>query len=163
MNILKRFIRGNDPIEDPIDVDDGDIYDNAYDPADAVPPAEDDPDVAKGIAAVDSPARKNTTIRPAASEKVSIKLMAPRSNADAAKVADLLKDGCIVLLDISNLEKDQAFRLVDFLAGVAYVIGGEMKKTNRNTIVISPTGVDIAGVLPDSLGEEDEDEDEEEA
>ena len=163
MNILKRFIRGNDPIEDPLDVDDGDLYESPYHPAEAVPSDEEDPDVAKGIAAVDSPARKNTTIRPAASEKVSIQLMAPRSNADAAKIADLLKEGCIVLLDISNLEKDQAFRLVDFLAGVAYVIGGEMKKTNRNTIVISPTGVDIAGVLPDSLGvEDDEDEEPEE-
>ncbi len=162
MNIIKRFIRGNDPIEDPVDVDDGDIYREAYRSSDPESPMDEDPDVAKGIAAVDSPSRKKTNFRPAASEKVSIKLMAPHSNADAAKIADLLKDGCIVLLDISNLEKSQAFRLVDFLAGVAYVIGGEMKKTNRNTIVISPTGVDIAGVLPDSLGAEDDDEDEEE-
>ncbi|MBQ3640183.1 MAG: cell division protein SepF, partial [Clostridia bacterium] len=141
MNLLKRFIRGNDPIDDPIDdVEGDDIYERPYDPD-----TDADPDVAKGIAAVDSDVRKQTQIRPASSEKVSLKIMAPRSNADAAAIADLLKEGCIVLLDISNLDKDQAYRLVDFLAGVAYVIGGEMTKTNRNTIVISPTGVDIAG------------------
>ena len=154
MNLLKRFIRGNDPIDDPIDdVEGEDIYERPYDPD-----TDTDPDVAKGIAAVDSDVRKQTQIRPASSEKVSLKIMAPRSNADAAAIADLLKEGCIVLLDISNLDKDQAYRLVDFLAGVAYVIGGEMTKTNRNTIVISPTGVDIAGVIPDFVSEDEEEE-----
>ena len=158
MNLIKRFIRGNDPIDDPVDVDRGDLYERPYDPAEPSPEDAEDPDVAKGIAAVDATSRKQTRIRPAASEKVSLKIMAPRSNADAAAIADLLKEGCIVLLDISNLEKDQAYRLVDFLAGVAYVIGGEMTKTNRNTIVISPTGVDIAVVVPD-FGSDDEDGD----
>lgn len=154
MNLLKRFIRGNDPIDDPIDdVEGEDIYERPYDPD-----TDADPDVAKGIAAVDSDVRKQTQIRPASSEKVSLKIMAPRSNADAAAIADLLKEGCIVLLDISNLDKDQAYRLVDFLAGVAYVIGGEMTKTNRNTIVISPTGVDIAGVIPDFVSDDEEEE-----
>ena len=34
---------------------------------------------------------------------------------------------------------------MDFLAGTAYVLGGEMIKTNRNTIVVAPAGVDISG------------------
>ncbi|MBR7098877.1 MAG: cell division protein SepF, partial [Clostridia bacterium] len=63
---------------------------------------------------------------------------------EAVKIADKLKEGCIVLLDISKLTKEKALRLVDFLAGVAYVLGGEMIKTNKNTIVVSPAGVDIS-------------------
>lgn len=159
MNLLKRFIRGNDPLDDAIDdVEGEDIYQLPFDPEDDEPKEEEAPEIAKGIAAVESEARKQSAPRPAAKEKVSLKIMAPRSNADAAAIADLLKDGCIVLLDISNLEKEQAYRLVDFLAGVAYVIGGEMTKTNRNTIVISPRGVDIAGVVPDFAPDGDEEE-----
>ncbi len=151
MNLLKRFIRGTDPIDDPLD----EIED--YDTADEQ--EIEDPEVAKGMAAIDSSERKTPNIRPASvKEKVSLKIMTPHSTADALPVADLLKEGSIVLLDISNLEKDQAYRLVDFLAGVAYVIGGEMTKTNRNTIIISPAGVDIAGVIPDFGGDEEEDE-----
>ena len=152
MNLLKRFIRGTDPIDDNMDeIEENDYYEDEQE--------FDDPEVAKGIAAIDSDDRKNPNIRPASSvEKVSLKIMTPHSNADAVPIADLLKEGAIVLLDISNMEKDQAFRLVDFLAGVAYVIGGEMTKTNRNTIIISPAGVDIAGVIPDFGGEEAEDE-----
>ena len=39
--------------------------------------------------------------------------------------------------------------MVDFLSGVAYVLGGEMIRTNKNTIVISPSGVDISGFAPE--------------
>ena len=35
------------------------------------------------------------------------------------------------------------------MAGVAYVLGGEMIKTNKNTIVVSPAGVDISGFAPE--------------
>ena len=51
-------------------------------------------------------------------------------------------------MDIGNLTKEQAHRLVDFLAGVAYVLGGEMIKTNKHTIVVSPAGVDVTGFMP---------------
>ena len=153
MNLLKRFIRGTDPIDDPADQIDENEYEDSYDEQDWA-----DPDIAKGLAAVNSSDRKNLNFKPVnASEKVSVKIMTPHSTADAMSVADQLKEGSIVILNISDLEKDAAYRVVDFLAGVAYIIGGEMNKTARNTIIISPAGVDIAGVIPDFGGEEDED------
>ena len=119
MNLLKRFFRDNADVEN-------EEYDDLYiDP--------------------DDPARKEPEIRPVSPDKVSLKLLQPKTHTEATKIADKLKEGCIVLLDISNLTKDQARRLVDFLAGTAYVLGGEMIKTNKNTIVVSPAGVDISG------------------
>lgn len=101
----------------------------------------------EGVSALDNPARKEPEIHPASAEKVSLKLLQPKSHTEATKIADKLKEGCIVLLDISHLTKDQVHRLIDFLAGVAYVLGGEMIKTNKSTIVISPAGVDISGFV----------------
>ena len=138
MNVLKRFFRDNADVEN-------EEYDDLYiDPEDIQvndPNADDEDDVA----GLNDPARKEPEIRPASPDKVSLKLLQPKAHTEAAKIADKLKEGCIVLLDISNLTKDQARRLVDFLAGVAYVLGGEMIKTNKNTIVVSPAGVDISG------------------
>ena len=102
----------------------------------------------ENVSALDNPARKEPEIRPVAADKVSLKLMQPKSHTEAAQIADKLKEGCIVLLDIGNLTKEQAHRLVDFLAGVAYVLGGEMIKTNKHTIVVSPAGVDVTGFIP---------------
>lgn len=139
MNILKKFMRN-----DNADFED-ENYDDLYlnyneDEKDNEGEREAD-DV---VSALNSPARKEPEIHPVSPEKVSLKLLQPTSSTEAPKIADKLKEGCIVLLDISNLKKEQAIRLVDFVAGVAYVLGGEMIKTNKHTIVVAPSGVDVS-------------------
>ena len=145
MNLLKKFVRN-----DNADLEED--YDEMYLPPEdiAIPGMEDE-----NVSALDSPSRKEPDIHPASADKVSLKLLQPKSHTEATKIADKLKEGCIVLLDISNLTKDKAHRLVDFLAGVAYVLGGEMIKTNKSTIVVAPAGVDIS-----SFASEADDEDE---
>lgn len=146
MNLLKKFIRDNNAIED-----EDDEFNDLY--------VDDDVrmDMEEGETA--APAAMGTGAaprvpEPASPEKVALKLMQPKSHAEATKIADKLKEGCIVLLDISRLEKEPAHRLVNFLAGVVYVLGGEMIKTNKNTIVVSPSGVDITGLAQDMAGED---------
>lgn len=147
MNLLKRFVR-NDNADFDENYDENELY--------VMPEDIQMPDaVENSVAALENPARKEPEFRPAsAADKVSLKLLQPKSHIEATMIADKLKDGCIVLLDISRLTKEQAHRLVDFLAGVAYVLGGEMIKTNKNTIVISPSGVDISGFAPEVAAEE---------
>ncbi len=142
MNLIKRFF-GNDNA-DLEDEDYNELYTNPDFPG-AVE-AEDSNNV---VSALDNPARKEPELHAATVEKVSLKLLQPKSHIEAARIADRLKEGCIVLLDISQLTKDQAHRLVDFLSGVAYVIGGEMIKTNKSTIVIAPAGVDVSSFAGD--------------
>ena len=143
MNLLKKFVRN-----DPADVEED--YDDIYVMPEDLKMEMPDENVDAQVSALNSPARKDPEIHPATPDKVSLKLIQPKSHTDAAKIADKLKEGCIVLLDIGNLTKEQAHRLVDFLAGVAYVLGGEMIKTNKNTIVVSPAGVDISGFVQES-------------
>lgn len=146
MNLLKKFVRN-----DNMDLAEEENYDDLYVMPEDLKVPEDMPEAPTSL---DSPSRKEPEIHPATSDKVSVKLLQPKSHTEATRIADKLKDGCIVLLDISNLTKDQAHRLVDFLAGVAYVLGGEMIKTNKNTIVVSPAGVDISSFAPDESAEE---------
>lgn len=137
MNLLKKFMRN----------DNADLEEENYDDLYVMPdelkmdaPEEQD----EVVSALNNPARKEPEIHPASADKVSLKLLQPKSHAEAFKIADKLKEGCIVLLDISGLEKSVTSHLVDFLTGVAYVLGGEMIRTNKHTIVISPSGVDIS-------------------
>ena len=142
MNLLKRFIRDNTATE----YEEEEEYKDFYPALDAESDSAAN-SVEEDVASLDSPARKDPEIHPATPEKVTLKLIQPRSHTEATRIADKLKEGCIVLLDISNLTKEQAIRLVDFLSGVAYVLGGEMIKTNPNTIVVSPSGVDVSGFI----------------
>ena len=158
MNLLKKFIRN----------DNADMGEDDYDDLYRGPDDEDIPvqlpqsDTMSDLASLNSPSRKEPEIHPASPDKVSLKLLQPKSHTEATKIADKLKEGCIVLLDISNLPKEKALRLVDFLAGVAYVLGGEMIKTNKNTIVVSPSGVDISGFMQEEQPAVEEQQPEEE-
>lgn len=140
MNLLKKFIRDNNAIED-----EDDEYTDLYVDEDVQADLDESASAAPAMGGVAAPKAPE----PASPEKVALKLMQPKSHAEATKIADKLKEGCIVLLDISHLEKEPAHRLVNFLAGVVYVLGGEMIKTNKNTIVVSPAGVDITGLAQD--------------
>ena len=140
MNLLKKFQRNdNADLEEDFD----DLY--SYSMPDDLKMAMEESDAVADVSAIDSPSRKEPEIHPASPDKVALQLLRPKSHTEGTKIADKLKDGCIVLLDISNLTKEKVHRLVDFLAGVAYVLGGEMIMTNKHTIVISPAGVDISG------------------
>lgn len=148
MNLLKKFVRN----------DNAALEDEYYDDEPVMPedlrmdPPESTPEDA--VSAIDSAARKEPEFRPASTDKVVLKFLKPKSQSEATMIADVLKDGCIVCLDIGSLTKEQAVRLVDFVAGVAYVIGGEMIKTNKTTIVVTPSGVDISDFAQDDAGEE---------
>ena len=139
MNILKKFMRNdNADLEEP-DYENEGIYTFPGDPISK----EEEDDI---VSTLNNPARKDPEIHPASSEKVFVKLLRPSSHTEAAKIADNLKEGAIVLLDISGLDRAVVSHLIDFLTGVAYVLGGEMVRTNKYTILISPTGVDIASI-----------------
>ena len=149
MNLLKKFVRNDNA--DMAEEDYDDIYVMPEDLKMEVAGSDTDADVS----AIDNPARKAPEIHPVNPDKVALKLLQPKSHTESIKIADKVKEGCIVLLDISNLDKNKACRLVDFLAGVAYVLGGEMIKTNKSTIVVSPAGVDISSFAQDEPEEEE--------
>ena len=135
MNLLKKFVRNdNADLEEDYD----DIYVMPEDLKMEMPGEDGD------VATVDSSLRKEPDARPAAPDKVALKLLQPKSHTEATKIADRLKEGSIVLLDISNLTKDQARRLVDFLAGVAYSIGGQFQRVANNTFIITPRNVEVS-------------------
>ena len=139
MNLLKKFVRNDN-------ADLGEEYDDdMYVMPDDLKMEMPDSDMESDLSTIQTPAQK----APISPDKVALKLLQPKSHTEATQIADKLKDGCIILLDIANLTKDKAHRLVDFLAGVTYVLGGEMIKTNKNTIVIAPAGVDISGFAPE--------------
>lgn len=148
MNMLKRFLRN-----DNADLQEDEGYEDIYTMPEDLKMEMADEDAAD-VSAVSTPAQSETDIRPATPDKVEIKLLKPKSHIEASTIADKLKEGCIVLLDVSDLEKDKAQRLVGFLAGVVYVLGGEMIKTNKSTIVVSPAGVDISGIVSEDPAEE---------
>ena len=57
---------------------------------------------------------------------------APTSFSQTRILADKLKAGKNVTIDVTNMDKKEALRMIDFLGGVMYTLNGDMKKLNKN-------------------------------
>ena len=57
---------------------------------------------------------------------------APTSFSQTRILADKLKAGQNVIIDVTNMDKKDALRMIDFLGGVMYSLNGDMKKLNKN-------------------------------
>ncbi|MBQ9469053.1 MAG: cell division protein SepF [Clostridia bacterium] len=83
--------------------------------------------------------------RAASPSALELKVVRPESYASAGKIADHLLSRRTVVLNLEATNKETAKRLIDFLSGVAYSIGGNIRRVAANTFVITPSNVGISG------------------
>lgn len=80
-------------------------------------------------------------------------------SATAQKIADHLLSNRTVVLNLEATNKESARRLIDFLSGVAYSIGGYIQRVAANTFIIVPENVDISGEQLQEARKQDDDND----
>lgn len=83
--------------------------------------------------------------------QLQVILVKPERFDDASSIADHLNEKRTVVLNLESTNKDISRRLVDFLSGVAYANGGQIKRVANSTFLITPYNVDIMGDLIDEL------------
>ena len=76
--------------------------------------------------------------RPAPAAAGSLKTVKPQSTEDCFTIADHLLRGYTVVMSIEALNRDVIVRLLDFLQGALYALGGELKRVSKNTFVLTP-------------------------
>lgn len=74
----------------------------------------------------------------------SLKVVKPHGMADGQDVVDYLMQGYTVVMNIEELERAATIRLVDFLMGALYVLGGELKRVTKTTLVLSPRSGELS-------------------
>ena len=75
---------------------------------------------------------------------LDLKVAKPVDYTDVKEIANYLKSGHTVLLNLESAEKDPSRRILDFLAGVTFTIGGTLKPVARKTYIISPPNVNVS-------------------
>lgn len=95
--------------------------------------------------------RSNKVVNIHTTAQLQVILVKPERFDDAASIADHLNEKRTVVLNLESTNKDVSRRLVDFLSGVAYANGGQIKKVANSTFIITPYNVDILGDLIDEL------------
>jgi len=107
-------------------------------------PARTSATTAERQARAPRPQRRNNDVS-------SIETVTPSSFADAGLIAEVLRDGIPVVVNVQNLTDTDIRRLVDFMAGLKAGLLATSKRVAEQVYLIAPYGVDVDGDSDDVL------------
>ena len=87
--------------------------------------------------------------------KQEVTLFRPVNFNDASKAADDLRARKIVVVNLENVDKAMARRVVDFLSGCAYSLDGSVKKIAQAAYLFCPSHMAVSGDLESLQAEVD--------
>ena len=74
-------------------------------------------------------------------------LLEPRAFSEAQTIADYLKGRDTVVVNLKRVTPEIAKRIVDFLSGAAYAIGGDLQKLGSGIFLCTPNNVNVEGKM----------------
>ena len=74
-------------------------------------------------------------------------LLEPRAYSESQQIADHLKKRNSVVVNLKRVTSDQAKRIIDFLSGCVYAIGGTMQKVGVGIYLCAPKNVNVQGKI----------------
>ncbi len=90
-------------------------------------------------------AREDKVVNINTTTKLEVVLVKPENYEESLGIADKLISKRSVVLNLESTNKDVARRMVDFLAGVAYALNGNIKRVANSTFIITPYNVALEG------------------
>lgn len=113
---------------------------------------EDDEIYSKSAPVADDASdKRNRVVNIHATAQLQVILVKPEIFADTKQIADHLNSKKTVVLNLESTTPDVTRRIIDFLGGVAYANGGNIKPVANNTFIITPYNVGFVG--EDLVGE----------
>ncbi|WP_163654350.1 cell division protein SepF [Listeria sp. PSOL-1] len=82
-------------------------------------------------------------------------LVEPRVYAEAQELADHLKEYKTLVVNLQRVNHDQAIRIVDFLSGTVYALGGDIQRVGNNIFLCTPENVEVDGSISEMLEGQD--------
>lgn len=95
--------------------------------------------------------KRNKVVNIQATTQLQVVLVKPEQFSDAREIADHLIAKKTVVLNLETATAENKRRIIDFLVGVAYANGGNLKPVANLTYIITPYNVGFVG--EDIVGE----------
>lgn len=74
-------------------------------------------------------------------------LLEPRAYSESQQIADHLKKRNTVVVNLKRVTNEQAKRIVDFLSGTLYAIGGNLQKLGPGIFLCTPKNINVQGKI----------------
>ncbi len=85
-------------------------------------------------------------------------LLEPRAFSESQQIADHLKMRNTVVVNMKRVTSEQAKRIIDFLSGTVYAIGGDLQKIGVGIFLCTPKNVNVEGVISDEDAKKQEED-----
>lgn len=89
------------------------------------------------------PARREAVAPAPRSALARIETVTPRTYNDARTVGEHYRSGVPVIMNLSEIDDEDAKRLVDFAAGLVFAVHGSINRVTAKVFLLSPEDVDV--------------------
>ncbi len=88
------------------------------------------------------------SLQAASSSKNSkLALIEPRVYAEAQDIAEHLKNKRATVVNLQRIDRDQGKRIIDFLSGTVYALGGDIQRIGNDIFLCTPENVEVSGEI----------------
>ncbi|MBU3190541.1 cell division protein SepF [Clostridium bowmanii] len=120
-----------------------------YDEVEEIEENEEDNVDIESLMTANKKQSKVVNIHTTAATKVVI--IKPEDFDEATTISDNLKSRKIVVVNTTGLEPRTGQRLLDFIGGACYALGGELQQIEKGVYIISPSNVEVNNELKSEL------------
>lgn len=83
--------------------------------------------------------------------QLKVVVIQPTTYAEAQEIADHLKSKKPVVVNLEKLDREVGVKMVNFLSGAVYALGGSMQKISSGILLLAPYNVGIMGDFSSDL------------
>jgi cell division inhibitor SepF len=82
-----------------------------------------------------------------ANDRSKISVIVPVAFDDCQQIAEALKNKRSVIINLESIEFGLARRIIDFVGGAIYAVGGTLQKVGASMFIAAPPNTEISGDL----------------
>lgn len=75
----------------------------------------------------------------------------PQEISESQTVADFLKSGKTIVINMEGLELAPAQRIIDFIGGACYALDGTLQAISANIFIAAPNSIEVSGDLREEI------------
>ena len=80
-------------------------------------------------------------------KKLSVILLSPNNFNDSIRISDELKKNKIVIVNLEEIEFEEARKILDFVSGTVYALGGSVNKISSKIFIFAPIFIEVQNTI----------------
>ncbi|MBT9139924.1 MAG: Cell division protein SepF [Dehalococcoidia bacterium] len=100
---------------------------------------------------VRSPARKGAVLNLHSTKNMRLVIIKPLEFQEAQQIVEHIKNKKPVLVNLEETDKNEAKRIIDFIAGATFALDGNMQKVSQQIFIFAPAQVEVSAEIRKEL------------